>query len=220
MNISFPESTLKYCELQCNSVYFDYSTCPEVTLIQDYLANIVPPKYCLDIGSGIGRVSVYLNNFFAWPKTKYWLLDGDSGDQQIAGMNYEPKRAFYNSRKATHEFCTANGLTNFEFINMDEFEPIPTDRFDLCYSCKAIGFHWPLKDYLAILGYAAKAGAHLFFELRSKDKDHYKEEKRWERACRFTDVQLKCIESDPRYTLIDTRSNREIFIAIVKKNAK
>lgn len=218
IDITFPESTLQYCSLQCNSARSDYTACPEVLLIADFLASISRPKNCLDIGSGIGRVSVFLHKSYAWPGTKYWLLDGDSGTTQIAGMNYTPSQAFYNSMQATKDFCQANGLANFETINISASPKMPNGLFDLCYSCKAIGFHWPLKDYLDLLGSATAPNAHLFLELRSKKKICYKEETRWTRACKFTDWQLDQIKSDKRYKLLDCRDNGAIFIAIVQRS--
>lgn len=215
--ITFPESTQRYFELQCNAAYPDYAASQEVTLIKDFLDSIPAPRNCLDIGAGLGRISVYLNKCFSW-KAKYWLMDGNSGTTQIAGMHYESKQSFYNSMSATKDFCTANGLTNFELINMESPNvAIPQDTFDLCYSCKAIGFHWPIKDYLDTLSSAAKIGSHWFLELRSKDRNHYEEEIRWQRACRFTDWQLSHLETNPQYKILETKSSVATFMVIFKK---
>lgn len=167
MNIIFPESTKKYADLQCNQQLSDYTDCPELVPLHTFLEKQKPTRV-LELGAGLGRASVFLKNKYDWNDTEFYLLDGDSGSVQIAGVHQTLEPCFYNSLKATYDFCVANGIESgkLHLINA-ETEKIPEAKFDLCYSLKAIGFHWPINEYLYILQKHTYKGSFLFFELRN-----------------------------------------------------
>ena len=202
IDIKFPDETKKYVDMQCNKVLEDYTQCPELIPILTFLDKF-RPQNILEIGSGLGRISVFLLKYFNWIDTNFFLLDGDSGDKQVAGMNWKLENKYYNSLGATKLFCEANQMKNFTIINAEKAYSLPRNTFDLCYSCKAIGFHWPINDYLDIISSSIKTGAYLFFELRSMRKDHYHNLDRHTRACKFTQMQLDKIMASTIYHLVE-----------------
>lgn len=180
--------------LQCNSALSDYTDCPEFNTVHDLLS-FISPKNALDLGSGIGRASVFLRKRYGWDDTNFYLLDGDSGDKQVAGLNYSVGKNFYNSFDAAIEFCTANEIDSEKLflINAEERD-LGTTKFDLCYSLKAIGFHWPITSYLEKLYANLSKDAYLFLELRSVNPNYYPA-KRIPRMHNFVNAQLDAIDS-------------------------
>lgn len=177
--------------LQCNDVLEDYTSCPELSKVSSYLNNFFPENV-LEIGAGLGRVSVFLKNTFAWKHTKFYLLDGNSGKTQIAGVNYQAGNNFYNSLKATYDYCISNGIdgSNLSLLNAEKGDKLTT-IFDCCYSFKAFGFHWPINDWLATLRTFTSPNAMLLFELRNP-KRYAKE--RSTRIEKFVNYQLSSID--------------------------
>lgn len=170
IDIKFPENVKKYIELQCNGALFKYEDLPELSNIKDELSSL-SPKNVLEIGAGIGRASVYLFKYFDWNDTGFYLLDGDSGNKQVNGTNYESKDSFYNSISATREFCLANSMNSFYTLNAENNDWLSLDvKFDLVYSFLAIGFHWPINIYLDIIYGMLTSGALLIFGTRANDK--------------------------------------------------
>jgi len=146
--IEFPDQIKKYMELQCNSNKYLYTNFPELTHIKSYLTDL-NPKNVLDIGSGIGRASVFFFKYFDWEDTTFYLLDGNYGTKQIYGIKYNLDKAYYNSLEHTELFCNANKLTNYKIVDADSWKSIQTfPKFDLVYSFLAIGFHFELSLYL------------------------------------------------------------------------
>lgn len=152
-NPIFSKEILKYVKLQCNDIQSLYSDPPEINGVKKYFKN-VSPKNVLELGCGLGRVSVaFYNAFSLWAKTNFYLLDGDSGIKQIAGINYNSNKSFYNSLKLTKEFCLVNGIPRNQIMlinaeQMESFSFTEGIRFDFVYSFFAIGFHWPIDLYL------------------------------------------------------------------------
>lgn len=169
MKLKFTNDTKKYVKLHCNNRIEDYSDCPEVQVVLKWLKKL-NPNNVLEIGAGLGRVSVYLKNACKWNETKFYLLDGDSGDKQIAYTHdsVSPDH-FYNSIKAAKDFCTSNGIENKNLVllNAEKEDWLKLQiKFDLVYSFKAIGFHWPINDYLNKIYKLLVKDAILIFDIR------------------------------------------------------
>jgi len=170
-NPIFSNEILKYMKLQCNEVQSLYSDPPEIKVVKKYFEN-VSPKNVLELGCGLGRVSVaFYKAFSLWAKTNFYLLDGDSGTEQIAGINYDSNKSFYNSLKLTEEFCLINGVPRNQIvlINAEQIGPFPftkSIKFDFVYSFFAIGFHWPIDIYLERLSPYLNFGSILCFGIR------------------------------------------------------
>ena len=165
ISVVFPEDTKKYVALQCNGNIEDYTCLAEIGEIEKYLKRT--PRVALDVGSGIGRASVFFFKYFKWLRTLFILADGDSGDVQLAGRR-TGETDYYNSLKATDSYCRANGMQNFKTFNLEKNGWDNLSRKpDLVYSFKALGFHWPINLFLEGAYSALSQKCRLIFELRS-----------------------------------------------------
>jgi hypothetical protein len=200
--VTFPDNVKKYMELQCNSVISDYTECPEFSTVRSILRAVLPNN-ALDLGAGIGRASVFLRNEYDWADTNFYLLDGNSGNTQIAGLHHSIGKDFYNSLEAAQEFCTTNNIKkeNLFLINAENDWELGTTKYDLCYSLKAIGFHWPITSYLERIHKNLSKDAILLLELRSCDSQYYPDPKRVPRIKNFVFSQLDTIDKNKYRTI-------------------
>ncbi|MHA2023953.1 MAG: class I SAM-dependent methyltransferase [Candidatus Thorarchaeota archaeon] len=169
--IKFPESCWKYVDLQCKESFGCYNNCLELKCVEKIL-NTLEPTNILDLGSGIGRASVFLHKKYNWSNANFHLFDGDSGDRTISGFHNNSEDKFYNSLSVAEEFCVLNGiefehliLLNAEEVSLASIE----ERFDMCVSLKSFGFHWPIHGALSVLATKMEKGAYLFFEIRREE---------------------------------------------------
>lgn len=219
MNVIIPDDCKKYMELQCNSVLDDYRNCPELDPMIQFL-EIVKPKKVLELGAGLGRVSVFLKNYFDWKSTEFYLLDGNSGEEQIAGIHWKTKPAFYNLLERTRTFCISNNIKEDKLFLLNaerQWEVDKKIKFDLCYSFKAIGFHWPINEYLDIIKDNLERKAYLIFEIRNKERSLYKNDKIWKRRCAFVEYQLDYIERNTDYVLVQKVDKTKYPLVLLQK---
>ena len=166
ISVVFPEETKKYIELQSNDRLEEYSYLPEIEGIEKYLKDM-NPRVALDVGSGIGRASVFFFKYFDWKDTMFILADGDSGEEQLSGIR-TGKADFYNSLEATESYCQVNGMQNFKTFNL---EKLRWDKLshepNLVYSFKAVGFHWAFNPFLEESYSALGEKCRLIFDLRA-----------------------------------------------------
>lgn len=200
IDIIFPESTKKYVALQANSDTIIYHQPPYFSVVESSVRGL-DPAVCLELGAGIGRMSVYFRNKFGWKDTFFYLQDGDSGDVQYGGIRDHNQDEFYNSFTATQEFCEANGVKHFETVKSPAQVSKPVE---FCYSFAAIGFHWHIDLYLDQLPAVLAPGAHLLFELKAPiaETDQAKQEKRQEYQ-RFFDDQVAYARNHSAYKVLD-----------------
>lgn len=168
ISVVFPKNTEKYVGLQCNNNKKEFSSLYGIEKIEEFLKKT--PRVALDVGSGLGRVSVFFFKFLEWNETLFILADGDSGDKQFAGMR-KGKADFYNSFTATESFCRANGMTNFKTFNLEKstWNKLP-NKPDLVYSFRALGMHWPINSFLEDVYPMLRKKCRLIFELRGTDE--------------------------------------------------
>ncbi len=175
MQIVFPEECKKYMELQCNSDISLYTDFPENKNISGYLKG-TQPKKAIDLGSGIGRASVWFKQHYGWDDTEFYLMDGDHGDVQLDGLRKDTD-GFYNSLDCTKAFCEANEL-NYNLVNAENKDwdkDIPKD-FDIAYSFLAFGFHWEIDQVLDKVYSILKPGGYAIFGLRGIEKQKWVQE--------------------------------------------
>ena len=185
--------------MQANSDTIIYSQPPYFSVVEDWVAGL-NPAVCLELGAGIGRMSVYFRKRFDWKDTFFYLQDGDSGDVQYGGIRDHNKDEFYNSFEATRDFCLANGLENFQTVQLLSAITKPVN---FCYSFAAIGFHWHIDLYLDQLSGVLAEGAHLLFELKAPiaETDEASPERRAEYQ-RFFDDQVTYARNHPAYEVL------------------
>jgi len=218
MKVVFPDACVEYISIQCNNDLAAFEECAEIEHAKEILQNI-KPKNVIEIGAGLGRVSVFLKNKFNWVTTNFYLLDGDSGHAQIAGMHEAVGNDYYNSIKATKSFCKANGIPEekLRIINAENsWKHNLQVKFDLCYSFKSMGFHWPITSYLIDLYEFLNPKAYLIFEMRSTDRTKYETDIRWNRAKRFVQRQIDNINEE-RYEIIKLQVEKDHPILVLQR---
>ena len=124
----------------------------------------------MDLGSGIGRASVCMATYYGWRDSKYYLIDGDSGNRQVCGTS-QRHGEYYNSHAVAYEFCRANGLYKVLCVDPNDVsrDVIP-EQIDVVVSWLSVGFHWPMKFYLMNIRCFLKPGCLLFFGTRNCDR--------------------------------------------------
>lgn len=173
IEVVFPGGVEPWVAAQCNGDPFQYTVCDDGRTVLWLLRLLPPPNRVLDVGAGIGRLSVYFKKKMGWQDTDFYLLDGDKGDQQVAGVhdNIHPDH-FYNSHEAARKFCIANGIADHHLhvLNVEkDWQGGLDSKFDLAYSFKAIGYHWPVNSYLPILLDLVRPGGVVLFQTRSRN---------------------------------------------------
>ena len=115
----------------------------EYEIIKPYFGN---PNKILEIGCGIGRMSIYINSQLDY-EPKFILLDG-TGHQPRYGYSEININKFYNNMKMTGEFCRLNGLTNFMLFDINKHKLSELSEVDMVTSFLAVGVHFPIEHYL------------------------------------------------------------------------
>ncbi|MFA0811121.1 hypothetical protein [Microbulbifer epialgicus] len=200
VDIEFPDSAAPYIDLQSNGDKYIYEDPPYVDAVTPFLETL-HPACCLELGAGIGRMSVYFFKRYSWKNTFYYLQDGDSGSVQYRGIRLINEGEYYNSFDVTREYCQLNGLTHFQVINaIDKLDR----KVDFCYSFAAIGFHWHIKLYLSKLTSLLMPSAKLLFELRAplEAGNQVIESTRIEYQ-NFFDDQVSYAMNHPQYKFLD-----------------
>ena len=210
IEVIFPESSKLFIDLQANNDFNIYTDPPYISVVEERLLQL-KPKTCLEIGAGIGRMSVYFYKNF-YDQALFYLQDGDCGSTQYGGIRDKSEGEYYNSFEATQDFCTANGLTNFKLVQnlTDIDQPI-----DFCYSFASIGFHWHCNLSKYKLPPLLADGATVMFELRAplQAEDEVSDEKRHEYQ-QFYDSQIMAARNNLAYEdveVIDLSSYRGYF---------
>jgi SAM-dependent methyltransferase len=172
MNIIFPSSVRECVRMQTNGEWTLYTDMPENFYCEKHLKYLAPENV-LDLGCGVGRASVFFFKKYNWRNTHFYLADGNT-----KAVRYKGKRSrngeFYNEERATIDFCKANRLPSFTYINLEKNNfSVINDPLDLVYSFLAIGFHWPLDFYLPVLHGICRTGALLIFGVRYDPEDQW-----------------------------------------------
>lgn len=199
INVVFPESSKLFVDLQANNDFKIYTNPPYVSVVEDRLLEL-KPQTCLELGAGIGRMSVYFYKRF-YPEALFYLQDGDRGTTQYGSIRGNKEGEYYNSFEATRDFCNANGLNNFQVLQdlTDVDRPI-----DFCYSFASIGFHWHIDLYLNKLPPLLADGATVMFELRAplSARDEADKERR-DKYQQFYDSQITAAQNHSAYEAVE-----------------
>lgn len=128
-----------------NIKYYEILSKNEYSVMKNYLNPY--PKRILELGCGLGRMSIFLNKMNIIEDTKYYLADSSiiTNSENLYGWNPE---TWYNDLKLTKEFCDLNGLKNFEIIDLTKDCIKKLERVDFIFSVMAVGFHYPIEQYL------------------------------------------------------------------------
>jgi len=221
VDVVFPPGTAEYAFFQtgtrgAEALAEKYARCEDVHRAAKYVRDLLPSSV-LEIGSGIGRASVYLHKALGMDGVSFDLLDGNVGRKRAlkeakrcAGTYGRLGEGYYNSLKIARRYCEANGLSVGTY-DAAEYGPgrkqIPK-TYHLALSFKAVGFHWPVREYLEWLHDMLLPGALVIFEVRSHASGM------WE----FTEDQIMTTDGfvqAGKYEIVKVPSKREKFPLLV-----
>ena len=151
LSFHFLDNCLKYTEIQLsgmksNRQVYKVRSMLEWEVIQDRFSSQM--RNVLDLGCGLGRMSVWANWQQLGNGEKYYLADRTEVTENVVG-GYPAKEEWDNDLEMTNLFAAENGLTNRETIRRETLLDLP--RIDLLMSIAAVGYHWPIKDWVNIL---------------------------------------------------------------------
>lgn len=147
-----PANFVKIASLHVTQLNFDKSAYDEISRVEyDAFSDIIgKPKRLLDIGCGLGRMSIYIKNVAELNDTKFILADGNTFPANINNSIYgfSRNKRIYNNLSMTKDFCIINNLTNLELFNIetDNFDKI--NKVDFVMSFLSAGYHYPLEDIM------------------------------------------------------------------------
>ncbi len=115
----------------------------EYSSFKDYIRK---PQKILELGCGLGRMSVYLNKQLDY-EPEFILADFDEISEDIR-CGWNPGDVRYNKLGSTRKFCIDNNLKRFEIFNLAERDISELGGIDLVISVLAVGFHYPIEQYI------------------------------------------------------------------------
>ncbi len=142
--------------------FFDQRRQKALAII-DYLSSV--PASILDIGCGLAIESGLFQDAF---KSELYLLDGDrdssKGSREI-GYGKINTMNFYLPISNLKKEWAKRGLL-FQFVDANNISIPVGKKFDLIYSGKSCGFHYPLSAYKEILCRHSHKDTVFIFDLR------------------------------------------------------
>jgi hypothetical protein len=118
----------------------------------------------LDIGSGLGIINVYLNNFYN-NTPEFTLIDKTQIEKKVS-YGFDSKGQFYNNFDLTLDFLESHGIDikKINLVNADLKNEI-NKNFDLVISLLSMGYHYPITQYLDILRFKTNKDTVFIFDI-------------------------------------------------------
>jgi SAM-dependent methyltransferase len=139
--------------------YDEVSLC-QYEVIQPYLYG---KTKILDLGCGLGRMSAFVNKMLKNDNIHYILADGNwdiktcYSTTNVPPSGWNPSSGFYNKLDLTDNFVKVNGLKNYEIFDLKNDEWSKIKEIDFVFSFFAVGFHYPIEQYIDnLLAYTTK----------------------------------------------------------------
>ena len=133
----------------------------EYNAISKHIEN---PKKILELGCGLGRMSIFLNSMLK-NNAHYILADVSELSQNIK-YGWDPKESYYNDLDLTSLFAKKHDLENFETFNLLSQNLNKFENIDLVMSFLSVGFHYPISEYLDTLLNITSNDATMIFGVR------------------------------------------------------
>lgn len=131
------------------------------------------PKNILELGCGLGRMSIFLNHQLE-QEAKFILADFSLYSENIK-YGWNPKESYYNNLEYTEKFAKLNNLHNFNLFDLKNDDISRLSNVDLVMSFLSVGFHYPIEQYFLKLLKITSDDAVMIFGIRNDiDIDFYK----------------------------------------------
>lgn len=122
----------------------------------------------LDIGGGLGGMSVMLGRHYPAAKVTLLEREGDEGSK-IGWHDSAEEFGAYNSAALTSEFLTANGLEDFAVVDAANGYPL-AGPYQVVISLLSLGFHYPVETYLNAIYASLEKGGVFICDIRNGTK--------------------------------------------------
>jgi len=100
-------------------------------------------KTIVDIGCGLGGISVLLSHYYDYPEL--YLVDKNQVSEKVK-YGFHENESFYNSFDVLKKILEMNYIKNYNFVQPEnDFKEIK--NVDIVISLLAMGFHFPLYFY-------------------------------------------------------------------------
>jgi len=131
------------------------------------------PKRILELGCGLGRMSVFLNHHLTC-NPHFILADADAlpPDPDNVKVGWDPGEVYYNDLGMTAEFARAHGLTDFETFDIRTRQYAELEPVDLIMSFLSVGFHYPIEHCIDQLMQIIKPNGIMLFGVRKGAYTH------------------------------------------------
>lgn len=133
----------------------------------NFYEHIRNPKDVLEVGCGLGRGTVYLNELLKDQNVSYTLADR-TGYTENTGAYNPPQDEYYNDLNLTKEFCELNGVLNIETFDTERSDWNNLKKFDLIFSLCSFGMHVKIERYIERLLSVSKSNTTMIFGVRHK----------------------------------------------------
>ncbi len=135
------------------------------------IINYLPQKNqnILDIGSGLGIINIFLNNFYE--DAYFTLIDKNYVEKKVS-YGFDEIGQFYNDFNITFDFLKINGIKeeHLDLVNVDSIKKI-NKKFDLVISLLSLGYHYPLQQYIEFLKKNSHKKTVFIFDLAEQYND-------------------------------------------------
>ena len=118
----------------------------EYKAIKDHIGT---PKEILELGCVLGRMSIYIN--YKLDYDPYFILADVTKESKKIKYGWDPENSYYNSLELTDKFAKLHGLSNFKTHNLLAEDLNQYKNIDLVMSYLAVGFHYPIDQYMSTL---------------------------------------------------------------------
>lgn len=123
------------------------------------------PTSVLELGCGLGRMSIYLNSKLK--NNPHFILADVTAQSDKVRYGWNPGESYYNDLDLTAKFCKMNGLPSFSTFDLNSRKITELENIDLVMSFLSVGFHYPIEGYLEDLIKITSKDAVMIFGVRS-----------------------------------------------------
>lgn len=144
--------------------YYHKLSAFEFEQIQSFLGQ---PKKVLEVGSGLGRSSVFVNHLLKDDSIEYVLADRHGFPNGNTGAFAPEKDEFYCDLDQSIAFAKLNGIKNVSKFDTELCDWNSVKNVDLILSTCSFGMHVPIERYMDRMIATCNHGATMIFGTRS-----------------------------------------------------